>query len=211
MNSRQRTWSSLLGGGLGGAYRIVRSRSQSRATELVGVAAASRPLAPRLGLAGVVALLAAAPAAVGETSAGQESWERSQGKFARYGLITQTCLRAGHTDTCLGLACHAGRLQLVSAAGGGGPLDGPVTVGFGGQLLKVRFTEDPRAIEVMGISASRTTIEPEPLRTMATAPTIELHSGQGSTRLSIRFRTGGLRAEVRRAQNLCPARSLAPR
>jgi hypothetical protein len=210
MNSRQKNWSSLLSGGLTGAYSVARSRCQSRATELFGAAAASLPLAARLRLVGVVTLLAATPAALGESSAAEESWERSHGKFARYGLITQTCLRAGHTETCLALACRAGRLELVSAAGGGGPLDGPATVGFGGRLLKVKFTEDPRALDALGISAARSAIGVEPLRTMAAAPAIELHSGQGSTLLKIRFRTAGLRAELGRAQAMCSARSSAP-
>ncbi len=221
MNSRQKTWLPLRGGSPqssqrsrdsrapDGRRRIARNSPQRRVAELRGLPAACGLLGARLRLAGVVALLAAVPAAVGESSAAEQGWERSRGKFARYGLITQSCLRAGHTETCLGLACRAGRLELVSAAGGGGPLNGPTNVGFGGRLLKVTFTEDTRALDVLGISASRSTIRLEALRAMAAAPAIEVRSGQGNVKLQ--FRTAGLRAELGRAENICSARASTPR
>jgi hypothetical protein len=136
--------------------------------------------------------------------AAAQSWAPARAEFARYGLLTVVCRGAGHTRMCLGLACRAGRLDLVSAAGGGGPMSGATAVRFGGQRVVVNFEDDSRALDVLGIAAARARVAPEVLSGMARAAEIELRPAPSAAPDGVhRFPGRGLAAELRRAAATC--------
>jgi hypothetical protein len=84
-----------------------------------------------------------------------QGWTPSRGGFACSGLIGEVCASDGHAPMCLALAWRAGRLDLVSAAGGGGPMEGATTIRFGGRSTRTTFVFDGRAADAMGVAAAR--------------------------------------------------------
>lgn len=133
-------------------------------------------------------------------------WRASRGGFAHYGLVSETCDSDGHATACLALACRWGQIELASAAGGGGPMEGRTTIRFGGRTLRTTFVLDPRAVDVMGLAASRSRISGKALEAMAAAGAIELSAPNSGVVMVHRFPTRNLAVEVTRAAAACARR-----
>ena len=75
------------------------------------------------------------------------SWGTPGRDYGRYGILTMVCDERRHAAPCLGLACFDRTLALVSAAGGGGPMEGATRVSNGRTAFTLRFEFDPAAID----------------------------------------------------------------
>jgi hypothetical protein len=133
-----------------------------------------------------------------------QSWAQPpESGWRRYGLLTVVCRSDGHTDLCLGLACRAGRPELVSAAGGGGPMDGRTRLRAGDLDILLDFAWDDRALDALGIAASRAAVTAEQVEALAATRTITLSSGGRGSQISHRFPTRELAREWRRIAPNC--------
>lgn len=141
--------------------------------------------------------------------ASAESWKPSHGSFARYGLISEVCTNDGHAPTCLALTCRAGRLELVSAAGGGGPIEGPAILRFSGRSARVSFVYDVRAIDILGVAAARARIPSRLFEGLNNTRVIELSTRDSGARIVHRFTMNGFANEVRRATGICTHKAAA--
>jgi hypothetical protein len=149
-------------------------------------------------------VLAAFLLALAPTGAAAQSWAQPvEAGWRRYGLLTVVCRSDGHTDMCLGLACRAGGVELVSAAGGGGPMDGRTRLRAGDLDLQLAFAWDDRAIDALGIAASRAAVTPGEVEALAATRTITLSSGGRGPGVSHRFPTRELAREWRRIAPGC--------
>jgi len=141
------------------------------------------------------ALAAMAALEVGLATAAQaqptQSWGAPSREFARYGVRTMVCDTRTHDAPCLGLACRAGTLVLVSAAGGGGPMDGPTRLSTGPSSFTLRFRFDERAIDQLGVAAASAELAPDQLEALMAATSITL-TAQSDARIRHQFPTRGL-------------------
>ncbi len=135
-----------------------------------------------------------------------ESWAPPTREVARYGVQTMVCDRAGHVPICLGLACRKGTLELVSAAGGGGPMEGPTRVSIGKRSFTLNFLFDPEAVDRIGLAASRVKLSSDQASTLMDAPEITLAAGY-NRRVRHRFSSQNQVEEWRRVRGSCRASS----
>ncbi|WP_232629938.1 hypothetical protein [Methylobacterium sp. Leaf118] len=138
------------------------------------------------------------------TAASAESWTVARGGSARYGLISEVCRTVGDVPTCLALACRGGALDLVSVAGGGGPMEGKTTLRFGERSAHVSFVYDPKAVDRMGIAAARARVSSGLIDALARADRVELSTSGAGERYAHRFTLRGLSQHVSRARAACP-------
>jgi hypothetical protein len=137
-----------------------------------------------------------------ENAVKAQSWGAPSPDFARYGIRTMVCDERTHAAPCLGLACVDGALALVSAAGSGGPMDGPTRVSNGRSTFTLRFEFDPRAIDRLGVAAARTDLTAAQFEALLAAQAITL-TAQSDTSIRHRFSTRGLAREWRRVAAAC--------
>jgi hypothetical protein len=150
------------------------------------------------------ALVLAFAVLAGGTAAQAQSWAApADAQWRRYGLLSVVCRGDGHTDMCLGLACRGGRVELVSAAGGGGPMDGRTRLRAGDLDLQLAFAWDDRAIDALGIAASRAPVTASQVEALAATRSITLSSGGRGPGVSHRFPTRELAREWRRIAPGC--------
>jgi hypothetical protein len=135
-------------------------------------------------------------------SALAQSWQAPDPQFRRFGFLTVACNDDSHGGVCLGLACPEGQLQLVSAAGGGGPMDGP-TITMGERRAQATFVWDDVGINVLGIAASRAPVDRATVEAMAATPRVTLRAGSGNSALVHRFATRNLAREWERVARSC--------
>lgn len=147
--------------------------------------------------------LAAVSFAAFPAIASAESWKPAHGDFARYGLMSEVCTSDGHVQTCLALTCRGGRLELVSAAGGGGPMEGQATLRFGTRSARVSFVYDAKAVDIMGVAAARAGVPSRLLNALTDATAIELSTSNSGARIVHRFTMDGFAKELRRATGTC--------
>lgn len=152
----------------------------------------------RTTLAGGVAL----GAALLGNAAQAESWGSPGREFVRYGVRTIVCDERPHGVPCLGLACRNGALALVSASGGGGPMDGPTRVSTGQDAFTLNFEFDPRAIDRLGVAAASVDLTAAQFDTLLAAKSLTLTS-QADASVRHRFSTRGLASEWRRVAAAC--------
>jgi hypothetical protein len=114
---------------------------------------------------------------LGSNAAYAESWAPPSREFARYGVQTVVCNRAGQVPICLGLACRNRAWELVSVAGGGGPMEGLTRVFNGKRSYTLNFLFDPRAIDQLGLAASRVKLSSNQVSALADATEITLTAG----------------------------------
>jgi hypothetical protein len=136
--------------------------------------------------------------------AAAQTWQAAGEPFRRYGVLTAACLDDG--GVCLAVACPEGQLQLVSAAGGGGPMNERTTIITADRRFEVTFTWDDRGIDILGIAASRAPIDRSMLDAMAASPRIVLRSNGLGSPITHRFATRNLAREVQRIAASCRAR-----
>lgn len=131
-----------------------------------------------------------------------ESWGAPSREFARYGIRTIACDERPHGAPCLGLACRNGALALVSASGGGGPMDGLTRVSTGQGAFTLNFAFDPRAVDRLGVAAASANLTAAQLDMLLAATSLILTSEADA---SIRhwFTTRGLAGEGRRVTTAC--------
>jgi hypothetical protein len=106
-----------------------------------------------------------------------ESWAPPTREFTRYGVQTMVCDRAGQVPICLGLACRNGALELVSAAGGGGPMEGPTRVSNGKTAFTLNFLFDPEAVNRLGLAAARVKLSSDQVSALTDALEVTLRAG----------------------------------
>ena len=152
----------------------------------------------RLAFLIVFAVLGAASGATAQT------WRAPSEEFRRYGVLTAACNDNGHGGVCLGLACPEGQLQLVSAAGGGGPMNGETSILIGQRRETVTFRWDDRGLDVLGIAASRAPIRAAVVEAIASTPRVVLRSNGVGSPLTHRFATRNLAREWQRVRASCP-------
>jgi hypothetical protein len=150
----------------------------------------------------VLALALGVACTGGAAQAQGPSWGAPDRAFAQYGIRSVVCHRTPDTSLCLGLACSRGALALVSVAGGGGPMDGPTRVSDGRSRFTLKFVFDPKAVDRLGLAASRADLTAAQLETLAHAAEITL-SDEADPRIHHRFPTHGLAREGRRIAAAC--------
>lgn len=131
-----------------------------------------------------------------------QSWGAPSREFARYGFRTIACHARPEGAPCLGLACRNGTLVLLSAAGGGGPMDGPTQVSTGKGSLTLSFSWDERAVDQLGVAASSADLTAAQFDMLLAATSLTLTS-QAEASLRHRFSTRGLASEWRRVAAAC--------
>jgi hypothetical protein len=131
-----------------------------------------------------------------------QSWGAPSRDYARYGIRSVICDERTHAAPCLGLACLDGALALVSAAGGGGPMDGPTRVSTGRTSFSMNFEFDPRAIDRLGVAAAKADLTAAQFEALIEARSITL-AAQSDDSLRHRFTTRGLAREWRRVATAC--------
>jgi hypothetical protein len=136
------------------------------------------------------------------SSASAEAWSAPSREFARYGVRTIVCERSGHTSVCLGLACRHDAFELVSAAGGGGPMEGATTVANGRSRFTVNFVFDPKALDLLGLAASRAVLNGNQFSALAHASKIRLTAGDDRS-IQHSFSSEGHRREWQRVRSMC--------
>jgi hypothetical protein len=73
------------------------------------------------------------------------------------------CDQAGQVPICLGLACRNGTLELVSAAGGGGPMKVRRASPLERTSFSLNFLFDPEAVNQLGLTAARVKLSSDKL------------------------------------------------
>ena len=136
------------------------------------------------------------------SSASAEAWSAPSRKFVRYGVRTIVCEGSGHTSVCLGLACQHGAFELVSAAGGGGPMEGATTVANGRSRFTVNFVFDPKALDLLGLAASRAVLDGNQFSALAKASKIRLTAGD-DRKIQHLFSSEGQKREWQRVRSMC--------
>jgi hypothetical protein len=136
------------------------------------------------------------------SSASAEAWSAPTREFARYGVRTIVCDRSGHTSVCLGLACRHDAFELVSAAGGGGPMEGATTVANGRSRFTVNFVFDPKALDLLGLAASRAVLNGNQFSALAQASKIRLTAGD-DRKIQHVFSSEGQQREWQRVRSMC--------
>lgn len=131
-----------------------------------------------------------------------QSWGTPNRAFSNYGVKTIVCDERTHDAPCLGLACRDGALALVSASGGGGPMDGPTTVSTGRTRFTLRFQYDARAVDRLGIAASHSDLTLSQFEALVAATSVTVNA-KGDPSIRHRFPTRGLASEGRRAAASC--------
>ncbi len=131
-----------------------------------------------------------------------QAWTLPNAAEARYGLGTVACHAGPHGGSCLALSCRSKRRVLVSAAGGGGPLEGPVRVSAGQAAFDVTFTFDPKGIDVLGIATSWAEVTAAQAEALLSASTLALTPREPGGD-SLRFPTRRLAELGRRAWRTC--------
>lgn len=137
-------------------------------------------------------------------SASAQTWQQPTAEFKDFGFLTIACNDDAHGGVCLGIACPEGQLQLISAAGGGGPMDGPTVIITSQRRIEATFRWESVAVERLGIAASRARVEPATIEAMAASPRIILRAGSGNSALTHRFATRNLAREWQRISSSCP-------
>lgn len=155
-------------------------------------------------------LAACGVAATLGTVAAAEGWGPARSSSARYGLISEVCNSDSHAPYCLALGCRSGRLELVSAAGGGGPMEGRTTILFGDRSLQTTFVYDDKAVDELGIAAAWARVPDQVLRAVANAEEVRLTAPNAGVVAKHLFPTRGLASELPRAATEC-ARSRGQR
>lgn len=150
-----------------------------------------------------MALAACGVVSVLGTAAAAEGWAPARGSSARYGLISEVCTSDGHAPICLALACRSRRLELVSAAGGGGPMEGRITIRYGDHVVRTSFVYDDKAVDMLGIAAARASVPEQVLRSMANAEEVRLSAPNAGVVAEHRFPTRGFKTELARATAAC--------
>jgi hypothetical protein len=151
-----------------------------------------------------LALLIAFGLLAGASGAMAQNWQAPNAEFRRFGFLTVACNDDSHGGVCLGIACPEGQLQLISAAGGGGPLDGPTTNLNGERRVQATFRWDDVGINVLGIAAARAAVERATIDAMAAVPRVTLRVGSGNSAHTHRFATRNLAREWQRVRASCP-------
>lgn len=126
----------------------------------------------------VIRALAVALAALLPGASHAGGWGEPSRAEARYGLRAVVCRPDGHGGTCLALACRGGRPVLVSASGGGGPMEGPTRVSTGRTAFDLRFTFDGTAVDVLGIAAAEAPLDRSQVEAILKATRITLASSE---------------------------------
>jgi hypothetical protein len=130
------------------------------------------------------------------------SWGTPGRDYGRYGILTMVCDERRHAAPCLGLACFDRTLALVSAAGGGGPMEGATRVSNGRTAFTLRFEFDPAAIDRLGVAASRASLDAAQFQALLGAEAITLAANTDPS-VRHRFSARGLAREWRRAAASC--------
>jgi hypothetical protein len=141
-------------------------------------------------------------ALLGSSAVHAESWAPPTREFARYGVQTMVCDRAGQVPICLGLACRNGTLELVSAAGGGGPMEGPTRVSNGKTAFTVNFLFDPEAVNKLGLAAARVKLSSDQIAALTDAREVTLTAGY-DRRIRHRFSSQNQAQQWRRVRAAC--------
>jgi hypothetical protein len=141
-------------------------------------------------------------ALLGSSAVHAESWAPPTREFARYGVQTMVCDRAGQVPICLGLACRNGTLELVSAAGGGGPMEGPTRVSTGKRSFSLNFLFDPEAVNQLGLAASRARLNSDQISILIDALEVNLTAGY-DRRVRHTFSSQNQAQEWRRVRASC--------
>lgn len=149
-------------------------------------------------LTGSLALMAIAES----TSVRAQSWGEPNRAFARYGVRAIACDESTHDAPCLAIACRGGALVMVSAAGGGGPMDGPTRVSTGRNVFSASFKYDEDAINKLGVAASEVDLTASQFDMMLTATSLTL-SPQSDPSIRHKIPTRGLTASWNRAFKSC--------
>jgi hypothetical protein len=131
-----------------------------------------------------------------------ESWGAPSREFVRYGIRTIVCDERPHGAPCLGLACRNGALALVSASGGGGPMDGLTRVSTGQGAFTLNFAFDPRAVDRLGVAAASASLIAAQIDRLLAATSLILTSHADAS-IRHRFTTRGLAGEWRRVAAAC--------
>jgi hypothetical protein len=134
------------------------------------------------------------------------SWVPPTRELTRYGVQTMVCDRAGQVPICLGLACRNGTLELVSAAGGGGPMEGPTRVSTGKTSFSLNFLFDPEAVNQLGLTAARVKLSSGQVSALTDALEVTLTAGY-DRRVRHRFSSQNQAQEWRRVRASCRASS----
>lgn len=139
---------------------------------------------------------------VGSTSVQAESWGEPNRAFARYGVRSIVCNASTHDAPCLALACREGALALVSAAGGGGPMDGATRISTGRNAFTANFKYDERAIDKLGVAASEMDLTARQFDALLAATSLTL-SLQSDPSIRHTFPTQGLATAWNRVFKTC--------
>jgi hypothetical protein len=142
----------------------------------------------------------------GSFAAQAESWATPTHEFVRYGVQSMVCDRAGQVPICLGLACRNGTLELVSAAGGGGAMEGLTRVSTGKRSFTLNFLFDPEAVDRIGLAAARVKLSSDEVSALTDALEVTLTAGY-DRRIRHRFSSQNQVEEWRRVRTLCRASS----
>ena len=153
-------------------------------------------------LSGFALLGAAALAFAADGAFAAEDWGTPGPAYARFGIRTIACDERTHDQPCLGLACIDGSVALVSAAGGGGPMDGPTRISTGRDSFTLRFAFDARALDRLGVAASRAFPTAAQFDILLAARSLTLVS-QPDGQIRHRFGTRGLAREGERVAANC--------
>jgi hypothetical protein len=143
---------------------------------------------------------------LGSYAAQAGSWAPPNRDFARYGLQTMVCDQAGQVPICLGLACRNGTWELVSAAGGGGPMEGPTRVSNGKRSFTLNFLLDPEAVNRLGLAAARVKLSSDQVSALMEALEVTL-TAEYDRRIRHRLSLQNQAQEWRRVRATCRASS----